>query len=268
MGRGFLVLGAVAGAALFISGCAGKSADPAPATWSTVERVMQAQVGSYSQVTTVVLDGERRILLTEWVSYDLRRPFIERNIGLGDNPNTPEVEEPPPKSAPSLRFLYGADRVVMWNPNAFVKCNTSWVEMPEKLLARVTGIHFDDLLEVGPRAILEQSIGKPTLVEGGDEATAYDITIPATASFPPFALASRPELAGALQGKTVKARVRIPRDQSPIQIVVDLGAAFESVLGSGAADRSLSISWLVSRTPPPVDSTFPMEAAPASCLDN
>lgn len=261
------MLGGLVSMALLASGCARKAADAAPVPWSNFERAIDSQVGSYTKTTTFELNGERRVALIEWVSYDLRRPFIDRRLGIGDNLLTPEIEEPPTQSAPSLRFLYGSDRVVMWNPVAVAKCNTPWVAMPQRILARITGLRFDDLLKVEPKAMLENSNGNPTLVANDDSATTYEVIVPATTALPASALMSQPALAAKLEGKTLKARVRISRHDAPLEISAALAPALESVPNSGPADRSLVVTWRISRTTPAADPSFPRDAAPASCLD-
>jgi hypothetical protein len=227
---------------------------------------MQARVGSFVKTTTVEAEGERHVLIREWVAYDLAQGFVDRRIGLGDRPDTPTVEEPATRSAPSLRFLYTRDRVAMWNPGVAEKCGTPWVDMPESLIEQTTGFRLEDLVVIEPEVMLNTALGEPRLVENNERGTVFELPIPASAVVPASAVLENPELGPRLDRETLQARVSVGRDRAPIRISVDLTPALEALTGIGDDEGRMILDWSLDRATPKVDSTFPENVADSACM--
>jgi len=258
----------VSAVALAAAACGvGEAAQPDPVQWSVVEKLLHRPAGSYTKTITIESGSERHLLMREWVAYNLRRNFIDRRIGLGDDPTTPAVEKPARRAAPSLRFVYGPKRVLMWNANVRKKCGTPWVEMPARLIAEVTGFRLRDLSVVEPDAILRRPRGEPRVVSNDDRATVYEVPVIGTAGFSAASiLRGRPELLPALERETSSAHVRIARDGGPIEIMVDPTSALESALGRSLGDERMTVRWRLQRASPRVDTRLPKKVAGASCL--
>lgn len=82
----YSVVGLALAASVLAAGCGGDAGDTRgvePVPWAFVSKMVRAPAGSYKKATIIEINGRRRVLLREWVVYDLRRRFLDRRIGLG-----------------------------------------------------------------------------------------------------------------------------------------------------------------------------------------
>ena len=65
---------------------------------------------------------------------------------------------------------------------------------------------------------------------------------------------------------TFSSNSAISRDGGPIEILIDVTPALETLGGSSAGGGRLTVSWLLDRTTPQINADLPEEIADSSCL--
>jgi hypothetical protein len=270
MSRGVRAAIAVAAGVLIVLGSVGCGGQPAahPAVpWSDVKRVVERPKGSYTKTTVIEIDGDSRVMLTEWVSYDLSRKLIDRRIGIGDDPSTVAIESPPSRDAPSLRFIYYPRRAVMWNPGAETACGTPWVEMPHELIAATTGIDPADVFVIEPAELLLARRAKPRAIESDAEVTVYEITVDGTAGVPSSSAANeRQSVIEKLRAESNTARVVVPRGGTGIEMSIDVTHAMEALAAGPVDGAGVTVTWTFGAPDPAIGTPRPAKVVNASCL--
>lgn len=240
---------------------------PPPVAWSVVQALAASPTGSYEKQTTAKAEGKDRLLLAEWVDFDLEGKLIDRRIGLMDDPSTAAVERPGTRDAPSLRFFLDSAGMIMWNPSVEDSCGSPWVQVPDDQVTAATGGSLDDaFLGLEPTVILSSVRGTPSVLGSDGTQTVFVIGVPAVAGVPQQVLQSQPAVAAELSGETTPATVAVSRDGTQLTLTVDVTNALVR-LNSAVADAKSAVSWRLGPLEHAVAGPGDVTVADWACLD-
>lgn len=243
--------------------------EPVAVPWKEVVAVTEAQEGEYEKTWDVTGGGHSATMMTEWVTFDLNKKVIDRRVALGAEFQENQAPEAT-RDEPTLRFLYTADRFLMWNPGVEGACGTSWVNMPPEAIEETTGLTFDpsDVFAVEPLDIIASADAPAEPESVTEQETAYAITLPGgtgirMSSF----LADKPKVARELEQQELSGEVRVGHGDAPLESSVDLTDALEAVQPGSAAQATATVTWHVTAPADVPEPDLPSNVAEFSCMN-